>query len=261
MFDDTTFEETTVLITGGGTGIGRGMALTFARHGATVGVAARRDEPLQETVEAIEAEGGDASWRNVDIREQERVEDCVEGFWEEWGRIDVLINNAGANFISPAAATSPNGWETIVDINLNGTFRMSRAVGQKMMGDGQGGRIINLSATNAEGGSPMIAHSGASKAGINSLTESLAVEWGPAGITVNAILPGPVRTEGSDKQLWQDEELVEQMESQIPLGRFGTPDDIAPLAMFLASDAGAFVNGALIPCDGGDRLRSPNFGG
>ncbi len=260
MFAEDAFDDQTVLITGGGTGIGRGMATTFAAHGATIGVAARREEPLRSTVEAIASEGGDASWETVDIREEERIEQCVEAFWDRWGGIDILINNAGANFISPAAATSTNGWETIVDINLNGTFRMSQAVGQKMMAAGEGGRIINISATNAERGSPMIAHSGASKAGINSLTESLAVEWGPAGITVNAILPGPVRTEGSNKQLWQDEDLVEQLESQIPLGRFGTPDDIAPLAMFLASEAGSFINGALIPCDGGDRLRSPQFG-
>jgi NAD(P)-dependent dehydrogenase (short-subunit alcohol dehydrogenase family) len=260
MFDESTFEGVNVLITGGGTGIGRELARAFARHGATVGVAARREEPLAETVSLIEQEGGEASWRTVDIRDEDRVDACVEGFWEEWGRIDVLINNAGANFISPAAGMSPNGWRTVIDINLNGTFLMSRAVGRRMMSDGEGGRIINMSATNAHGGSPMIAHSGASKAGIDSLTESLAVEWGAADITVNAILPGPVRTEGSDKQLWQDEELVEEMESEIPLGRFGTPDDIAPLAMFLASDAGGFITGALIPCDGGDRLRSPNIG-
>jgi len=259
MFRDDIFEDKTVLITGGGTGIGREMALALADHGATVGVAARREEPLESTCEAIREAGGEARWRTVDIREQDRVEACVDGFWEKWGRIDVLINNAGANFISPAAGISPNGWRTIIDINLNGTFLMSRATGQKMLADGDGGRIINLSATNAHNGSPMIAHSGASKAGINSLTESLAVEWGPGGVTVNAILPGPVRTEGSDKQLWQDEELVEEMRSQIPLGRFATPDDIAPLAMFLASEMGGFVNGALIPIDGGDRLRSPDF--
>lgn len=259
MFREDTFEGTSVLITGGGTGIGKETAMQFAEHGARVGIAARREEPLQQTVEAIRDNGGEASWRTVDIREEELIEECVEGFWDDWGRIDVLINNAGANFMSPAAAITANGWRTIIDINLNGTFMMSRAVGQKMLGDGEGGRIINMSATNAHNGSPMISHSGASKAGINSLTESLAVEWGPAGITVNAILPGPVRTEGSDKRLWDDEELVEKITSQIPLGRFATPEDIAPLAMFLASDLGGFINGALIPIDGGDRLRSPDF--
>ncbi|MFB6264770.1 MAG: SDR family oxidoreductase [Bradymonadaceae bacterium] len=260
MFEPDCFEGRRVLITGGGTGIGRELAQRFAGHGAEVGVAARREEPLEATCEAIREEGGSARWETVDIRDEDRVEACVEAFWEAWGRIDVLINNAGANFISPAAAISANGWRTIIETNLTGTFLMSRAVGRRLMQDEGGGRIINISATNAERGSPMIAHSGASKAGINSLTESLAVEWGPGGVTVNAILPGPVRTEGSDEQLWQDEELVEEMESQIPLGRFGTPEDIAPLALFLASDAGGFINGALIPCDGGDRLRSPMFG-
>jgi NAD(P)-dependent dehydrogenase (short-subunit alcohol dehydrogenase family) len=259
MFRQDTFDGKTVLITGGGTGIGEKTAREFAAHGATVGVAARREEPLAETVEAIEADGGEASWRQLDIRDEELIEEVVDGFWEEWGRIDILINNAGANFISPAAGISANGWRTVIDINLNGTFLMSKAVGRKMIGDGEGGRIINMSATNAQNGSPMISHSGASKAGINSMTESLAVEWGPAGVTVNAICPGPVRTEGSDKQLWQDEELVEEMRAQIPLGRFATPEDIAPLAMFIASEMGAFLNGALIAIDGGDRLRSPNF--
>ena len=259
MFRQDTFDGKTVLITGGGTGIGKKTALEFAAHGARVGVAARREEPLAETVEAVEAEGGEASWRQLDIRDEELIAEVVDGFWEEWGRIDVLINNAGANFISPAAGISANGWRTVIDINLNGTFLMSKMVGQKMIGDGEGGRIINMSATNAENGSPMISHSGASKAGINSMTESLAVEWGPAGVTVNAICPGPVRTEGSDKQLWQDEDLVENLRSQIPLGRFATPEDIAPLAMFIASEMGGFLNGALIPIDGGDRLRTPMF--
>ena len=258
MFREDTFDGKTVLITGGGTGIGKRTALEFAAHGASVGVAARREEPLAQTVEEIEAAGGEGSWRTLDIRDEERIEEVIDAFWEDWGRIDVLINNAGANFISPAAGITPNGWRTVVDINLNGTFLMSRAVGQKMIGDGEGGRIINMSATNASNGSPMICHSGASKAGINSMTETLAVEWGPAGVTVNAISPGPVRTEGSDKQLWQDEDLVENLRSQIPLGRFATPEDIAPLAMFIAWEVGGFLNGGLIPLDGGERLRTPN---
>lgn len=258
-FGDDFLDGKHVLITGGGTGIGRYLAQAFAEHGAVVGVAARREERLQETCRLVEEAGGEAHWKTLDIRDDERVDEVVGEFWEEWGRIDVLINNAGANFMSPAAAISANGWRTIVDINLNGTFLMSKAVGTRMMGDGEGGRIINMSATNAHNASPMIAHSGASKAGINSMTETLAVEWGAAGITVNAILPGPVRTEGSDERLWKDEDLVDEMESRIPLGRFGTPEDIAPLAMFLASEAGGFITGALIPCDGGDKLRTPQF--
>jgi NAD(P)-dependent dehydrogenase (short-subunit alcohol dehydrogenase family) len=257
VFQTDVFEGKVVLITGGGTGIGRALALDFARHGARVIVAARRAERLAETVALIEAAGGLASYKTLDIRDADQIAQVVEEVWQECGRIDVLVNNAGGNFVGPAVAMSPNGWRTVIDINLTGTFLMSREVGSRMMEDGRGGRVINISATNAANGSPLMAHSGASKAGINSLTETLAVEWGRANITVNAVLPGPVRTEGSDERLWTDPKTVQRLESRIPLGRFGTPQDISPLVLFLASEGGSFITGALITVDGGDRLRTP----
>lgn len=259
-FRDDLFDDKVVLITGGGTGIGRRIAVDFGRLGAHVVVAARREDPLRETIEIIEADGGSGSWyADLDIRNEERIDEVVDAIFEDRGRLDVLVNNAGGNFVGPAMAMSPNGWRTVIDINLNGTFLMCRAVGQRWLTRDFPGRIINISATNAYNGSPLMAHSGASKAGINSLTETLAVEWGASGITVNAVLPGPVRTEGSDERLWTDESTVERLESKIPLGRFGTPEDISPLVQFLASDAGGFITGSLIAIDGGDRLRSPDF--
>lgn len=256
MFAHDMLAGKTALITGGGTGIGRALALAFAAHGANVAVVARREELLQETVADIEAAGGRATYRLLDIRDEEAVERVVEDLWSTFGRIDLLINNAGGNFLAPAANMRPKGFRSVIDINIVGTFLMSRAVGARMIDDGKGGRVINMSATNAERGSPMMVHSGASKAGINSMTETLAVEWGAAGITVNAILPGPVRTEGSDERLWTDPDLVSRLEGRIPLGRFARPEDITPLALFLASPGGAFITGSLLVVDGGDRLRS-----
>ena len=259
VFSKDLFADKVVLITGGGTGIGRRLALDFGALGAHVVVAARREEPLAKTVADIEEAGGQASYYLLDIRDEERIDEVVAAIFDDRGKLDILINNAGGNFVGPAMAMSPNGWRTIIDINLNGTFLMSRAVGQRWLAGNHPGRIINMSATNAHNGSPLMAHSGASKAGINSLTETLAVEWGGSGITVNAVLPGPVRTEGSDKRLWTDPQTVEKLESRIPLGRFATPEDISPLVQFLASDAASLITGALITIDGGDRLRTPVF--
>ena len=260
VFREELFEGKVVLITGGGTGIGKKLAIDFADLGAHVVVAARREEPLQETIAEVEDNGGEGTYfADLDIRDDERIDEVVGAIFEDQGRIDVLVNNAGANFLSPAMAMSPNGWRSIIDINLNGTFLMSRAVGQQWLARDFPGKIINMSATNAFNGSPLIAHSGASKAGINCLTETLAVEWGGTGITVNAVLPGPVRTEGSDERLWSDPDTVERLESKIPLGRFAEPGDISPLVQFLASGAASYITGAQIVIDGGDRLRSPDF--
>ncbi len=261
MFQEDLFKQKSVLITGGGTGIGRALALEFARHGAQVGIIGRREEPLQGTCKLVDDAGfeGACTYKTLDIREEEDAREVVQSFWDKWGRIDILINNAGGNFVAPAHAMSTKGFRSVIEINLIGTFTMSRLVAELQLADGQGGRIINMSATNAHNGSPMMVHSGASKAGINSMTETLAVEWGAAGITVNAILPGPVRTEGSDERLWTDEETVNKLEARIPRGRFARPDDITGAALFLASPQASLITGAMLVIDGGDRLRVPPF--
>lgn len=261
MFDADLFNGKSVLITGGGTGIGRALAMAFAQCGAKVGVVGRREEPLEGTCNLIEEAGheGMATYRTLDIRDEEAADEVVQAFWDQWGRIDILINNAGGNFVAPAQAMSTKGFRSVIEINLIGTFTMSRLVASRQIEDRLGGRIINMSATNAHNGSPFMVHSGASKAGINSMTETLAIEWGSAGITVNAILPGPVRTEGSDERIWTDEESVSKLEAKIPMGRFARPDDITGATLFLASPAAALITGAMLVIDGGDRLRVPPF--
>lgn len=260
MFTPDLLEGKSVLITGGGTGIGRALALAFAAHGARVGIVARREEPLQGTCDLVQEAGGECTYRTLDIRDDGAADEVVEHFWSTWGRIDILINNAGGNFVSPAQLMSTKGFRSVIEINLIGTFTMSRLVANRQLEDEQGGRIINMSATNAYNGSPLMVHSGASKAGINSITETLAVEWGSAGITVNAILPGPVRTEGSDERLWTDEGTVSKLEARIPMGRFARPEDITGAALFLASPGASLITGAMLVVDGGDRLRVPPFG-
>ena len=249
------FAGRAVLITGGGSGIGRELALAFARAGADVAVAARRKEPLEETCALVRAQGRRAHAVVCDVKELAQCEAAVQSAVDALGRLDVLVNNAGANFVAPAAAISQNGWATIVGVVLSGTFHMSRAAFPHLCASGRG-RIVNLSATNAEGGSPLMSASGAAKAGVHSLAQTLAVEWAPFGITVNSVSPGPVDTEGANSRLWADRAAYERVAARAPLGkRMATPADVVGPVLFLASDAAAFVTGANLIVDGGERLR------
>ena len=249
------FAGRAVLVTGGGTGIGRELCLAFARAGADVAVVARRAEPLLETCELVRALGRRAVWATCDVKELAQCEAAVATCVRELGRLDVLVNNAGANFLAPAAAISQNGWATIIDVVLNGTFHMSRAAFPHLVESGHG-RIVNVSATNADAGSPLMAPSGAAKAGVHSLSQTLAVEWAPFGISVNCVSPGPVDTDGANSRLWADREAYERVAARAPLGkRMARPADVAGPVLFLASDAAAFVTGANLIVDGGERLR------
>jgi NAD(P)-dependent dehydrogenase (short-subunit alcohol dehydrogenase family) len=205
----------------------------------------------------VRALGRRAAALPLDVRDAASVAACFERLDRELGPVDVLVNNAGANFACPALGMSPKGWRAVTATVLDGTFYCSQEAARRMAA-GRGGRIINNAATNAHGGSPLMAHSGAAKAGVLSLTETLAVEWGPLGITVNAIAPGPVSTPGADERLWPDEETRLAVASRVPLGgRMATAQDCAGAVVFLASDAAAFVTGATLVIDGGERLRTP----
>ena len=241
------------LITGGGTGICRGIALAFARHGCDVAITSRKIEHLEPTVAELRALGVRAIATVADVRDPAAVNQAVTAAVAELGRLDILINGAAGNFICLAENLSPNGFGTVVDIDLKGTFNVSRAALPHLKA--QGGSVINVSATLPYLGTMGQAHASAAKAGVDSLTRTLAVEWGPHGIRVNGIAPGPIEgTEGVRRLT--NENTRDGAVRQCPLGRMGTVDDIANASLYLASDAASYVNGVTLVVDGGLWLRS-----
>jgi len=252
------FAGKTVVVTGGGSGLGRAMAEHLASLGATAVVAGRRPEPLDDTVRAIEERGGRAVAVPTDVRDPQAVQRLVDAALTRCGRIDCLINNAAGNFICPTKDLSPNGWNAVVNIVLNGTYYCSHAAGNAMIADGKGGAILNIVASYAWTGGPGTAHSAAAKAGVVSLTQTLAAEWGRYGIRTNALSPGIVNTPGSAERLFPTGEIRDAIARRVPLRRLGTEREVAMAAAYLLSDDAAYVNGAVLVADGGLWL-SPGF--
>jgi 2,4-dienoyl-CoA reductase [(3E)-enoyl-CoA-producing], peroxisomal len=252
-FDPDLLKDRVALITGGGTGICRGIALAFARHGCHVAITSRKMEHLEPTVEELRGIGVRALARAADVRDPAAVGETVAAAVAELGRLDILINGAAGNFVCLAENLSPNGFGTVVDIDLKGTFNASRAALPHLKA--RGGSVINISATLPYLGTMGQSHAAAAKAGIDSLTRTLAVEWGPLGIRVNGIAPGPIDgTEGVRRLT--SEASREQAVRTCPMGRLGTTDDIANAALYLCSDAASYVNGVTLVVDGGLWLRS-----
>ncbi len=252
IFADDLLAGETALITGGGTGIGEQIALAFADHGADVAIASRSMEHLESTAEDIEDRGVAACATTVDVREPDRVEEMVGTVLDELGDISILINNAGANFLSPAEHISPNGWHSVVGTILDGTANCTFAVGEYMIDNG-GGVILSMGATNSVRGAPYHAHSGAGKAGVHNLMQSVAAEWAQYGIRANTIAPGVIETEGVMNVM--DENTAKQVvEQDLAADRLGVPADCVPITVFLASDAAAYVTGSYFTVDGGQLL-------
>jgi peroxisomal 2,4-dienoyl-CoA reductase len=241
------------LITGGGTGICRGIALALAAHGCDVAIASRKPEHLETTVGELCARSVRAIATPADVRDPAAVDAAVSACVAALGHLDILINGAAGNFICLAENLSPNGFGTVVDIDLKGTFNVSRAALPHLKA--RGGSIVNISATLPYLGTVGQSHAAAAKAGVDSLTRTLACEWGPFGIRVNGIAPGP--TEGTEgvRRLTTDRSRESALR-QCPLGRLATIDDMANAALFLCSDAASFVNGVTLVVDGGLWLRS-----
>lgn len=240
-------------ITGGGTGICRGIAEAFASHGAQVAITSRKLDHLAPTAAEIEAQTGQVCLPVVaDVRDPKAVEAAVDATLERFGRIDLVVNGAAGNFLAAAASLSHNAFRTVMEIDTLGTWHVSKTVFDKYLKD-HGGHIINISATLHYAATPMQIHVSAAKSAIDAMTRNLAVEWGPLGIRVNGIAPGPIGdTEGMRRLApgeWKD-----KLEQRIPVGRFGTIREIADTALFLATPAASYFNGTTLIVDGGHWL-------
>jgi len=252
------FSERTVFITGAGTGIGKGFALRAAELGARVVVAGRRENLLRETATAIEAKGGKALVCPVDIRQPEVVEAAIARVIAETGSIDVLINNAAGNFLARAEDISPNGWNSVINIVLNGTAYCTLAAGRRMLEQGRG-KILSISAAYAWYGGPGTAHSAAAKAGVIALSQTLAVEWGPRNVQVNCLCPGFVDTEQSRTALWPTDAARQKILQTIPAGRFETIEETVEIGLFLCTPTADYINGEVLVADGGQWLNKGVF--
>lgn len=253
FFVDGLLKDHVAFVTGGGTGITGGVARAFAEAGASVALVSRKLEHLEPAAAAINENGGKAFAVAADVRNPEEVEKAIAATIAHFGKVDIVVNGAAGNFLVPAEQLSPNGFGTVVDIDLKGTFNVCRAAFEQLKE--HRGQILNISATLHYLGTPMQLHVSAAKAGVDALTRNLAVEWGRYGIRVNGIAPGPIEdTEGMKRLV--PELVKEKLRKNIPLGRFGRIKDIETAAVFLSSEAASFINGAMLVVDGGQWLSA-----
>ena len=253
IFREGILNDRVAFVTGGGTGITGGVARALAEAGASVALVSRKMEHLEPAAAAINEKGGKALAVAADVRIPEQVEQAIAATVKHFGKIDIVVNGAAGNFLCAAEELSPNGFGTVVDIDLKGTFNVSRAAFQQLKQNR--GQILNISATLHYLGTPMQLHVSAAKAGVDALTRNLAVEWGAHGIRVNAIAPGPIEdTEGMKRLV--PEPIKQKLRQRVPLGRFGLIADIENAAVFLCSDAASYINGAVLVVDGGHWLAA-----
>ncbi|MCU7921272.1 MAG: SDR family oxidoreductase [Candidatus Thiodiazotropha sp. (ex Dulcina madagascariensis)] len=243
------FAGSVVAVAGGSSGINLGIADAFAAQGARVAVVSRSRQKLDAAVERLLIHGGEAIGFSADVRDPEAVDAALSAIHQAFGDIDVLVSGAAGNFPAPALGMSPNAFASVVDIDLRGTFHVLRSAYPYLTRPGAS--IINISAPQAYVPMAFQAHVCAAKAGVDMVTRVLAMEWGPAGIRVNSVVPGPVEGTEGMKRLSPTPELQQAVAESVPLGRLGTPMDIANTVMFLASPLAGYVTGAIIPVDGG----------
>jgi peroxisomal 2,4-dienoyl-CoA reductase len=253
FFKDGILKGRVAFVTGGGTGITGGVARAMAEAGAAVALVSRSMDHLAPAAEAINNDGGKAFAVAADVRQPDAVEKAIAATIEQFGKIDIVVNGAAGNFLCNAEQLSPNGFGTVVDIDLKGTFNVCRAAFEQLKE--HRGQILNISTTLHYLGTPMQIHVSAAKAGVDALTRNLAVEWGRYGIRVNAIAPGAIEdTEGMTRLV--PEPIKERLRKNIPLGRFGRIADIEKAAVFICSDAASYINGTVLVVDGGHWLAA-----
>jgi 3-oxoacyl-[acyl-carrier protein] reductase len=248
----------TAIVTGGGTGIGKSIAVEFARAGADVAICSRKLEHLEPVVKTITAMGRRAFAEVVDVRIEDQVKGVVDRAVKQFGRLDIMVNNAGASFRAKPEDISANGWNTVVNINLTGVFLGCKWAGRVMMEQGAGS-IINISSIAGVYGSTLMSHYGAAKAGVVMLTRELGTAWGRRGVRVNCIAPGPVETEGYLEVLKKTDPDAEKtyrtIAGRVAMGRWGKVEEIAYPCIFFASDAASWITGSTLVVDGGPSPR------
>jgi NAD(P)-dependent dehydrogenase (short-subunit alcohol dehydrogenase family) len=252
VFGQKILEGKSAVITGGGSGINLAIAKRFAQQGAKVALIGRTKEKLDAACAEIRSAGGAASGHPADVRDYEAVAAAIKDARDAHGEIDLVVCGAAGNFPAPALGMSANGFKSVIDIDLLGTFNTCRAAFEHLRRPGAS--VINISAMQAFTPMPMQAHVCAAKAGVDMLTKCLAIEWGPQGVRINSIAPGAVDDTEGMRRLAPTPEIRKQFTQSVPLQRFATKDEIADLAVFLSSDAARFITGAVLVCDGGQSL-------
>jgi len=257
MFQKDLLKDRAIFLTGGGSGLGRSMALRFAELGAHLFVVGRREEPLKEVCDEIHRTGGSAAYATCDVRDPAAVETAAAAADQQFGRIDTLVNNAAGNFMARTESLSPNAFNAVVGIVLNGSFYCTQTFGKRWIAQKLGGNVLNIVTTYASAncGSGFVVPSACAKAGVLAMTTSLAVEWAKYHIRLNAIAPGPFPTEGAWSRLIPSKQFEDHSRDKHPLKRFGRHEELTNLAAFLISDMSEYINGECVVIDGGQWLR------